>query len=151
MVSLLNSFKYVEMDGKFIETPCQEFEIVPPMVAATKTPSNISKSVEVVPRMVSLKDARAMVEEGDCTIWGQLPDIPFKIDKFGIGFTITAHKEVRHAHMGKPPLCIGNHEVNVVEDFEDENTFEYWIYPTVKGKFNNWHAKGFTPISFIEE
>ena len=26
MVSHLNSFKYVEMDGEFIETPCQNFE-----------------------------------------------------------------------------------------------------------------------------
>ena len=25
MVIHLNSFKYVEMDGEFIETPCQEF------------------------------------------------------------------------------------------------------------------------------
>ena len=29
MVSHLNSFRYVEMDGEFIETPCQNFEEVP--------------------------------------------------------------------------------------------------------------------------
>ena len=29
MVSYLNSFCYVEMDGEFIETPCQNFEEVP--------------------------------------------------------------------------------------------------------------------------
>ena len=29
MVSQLNSFRYVEMDGEFIETPCQNFEEVP--------------------------------------------------------------------------------------------------------------------------
>ena len=92
-----------------------------------------------------------MVEDGNCTIWGQPPDILFKADKFGLGFTIKAQKEVRRARVGKPPLRIGNHEVNTVEDSDDENTFEDWIYPTVEGKLNNWHEKDFTPISFIEE
>ena len=36
MVSHLNYFRYVEMDGEFIETPCQAFKIIPPMVTATK-------------------------------------------------------------------------------------------------------------------
>ena len=79
MVSYLNSFKYVEMDGEFIETPCQSFEVVPPMVAITKISSDIVKADKVVPRMVSLKDARAAVEDESCTTWGKLPDIPFKV------------------------------------------------------------------------
>ena len=29
MMSHLNSFRYVDMDGEFIETPCQNFEEVP--------------------------------------------------------------------------------------------------------------------------
>ena len=41
MVSHLNSFKYVEMDGEFIETPCQHFEEVPQTIAETHT---VSKS-----------------------------------------------------------------------------------------------------------
>ena len=61
MVSHLNSFKYVEMDGEFIETSCQDFKVVPSMVATTKISSNISKADEVVPRMVSLKDVSAVV------------------------------------------------------------------------------------------
>ena len=81
--------------------------------------------------MVSLKDARVVVEDGNCTIWGQFPDIPFKADKFGLGFTIKAQKEVSLTRVGKPPLYIGNHEVNVVEDSNDECAFEEWIYPTV--------------------
>ena len=88
MVSHLNSFKYVEMGGEFIETSCKAFEIVPPMVAATKISSNISKADEGIPRIVSLKNVYVVVEVGNCTIWGQLPDIPFKADKFGLGFTI---------------------------------------------------------------
>ena len=53
-----------------------------------------------MPRMSSLKDARAVVEEGGSTIWGQLPDFPFKSDKFGLGFTSTAQKTVRRALAG---------------------------------------------------
>ena len=125
------------MDGEFIKTLCQTFEVVPPLVAATKISSDISKADEVVPRMVSLKDARVVVEDGSCTIWGYLLEIPFKLDKFGLGFTIKAQKEVRSARMGNPPLRIGNHEVNIVEDSDNECAFEEWMYPTSGGKFNN--------------
>ena len=96
-------------------------------------------------------NTRAVVEDGNRTIWGQLPDIPFKADKFGLGFTIKDQKEVRRAHVGKPPLRVRNHVVNVVEDSDDECAFEERIYPTTGGKLNNWHAMDFTPISFIEE
>ena len=75
----------------------------------------------------------------------------FKLDKFRLSFTIKAQKEVRRAHVGKPPLCIRNHEVNAVEDSDDECSFEEWIYPTTGGNLNNWHAKDFTHISFNEE
>ena len=37
MVSHLNSFRYVEMDGDFIETQCQNFEEVPQTLASTET------------------------------------------------------------------------------------------------------------------
>ena len=100
--------------------------------------------------MVSFKDARAAVEDGSCDTWGQLPEITFKVDKCGLGFTIKAQKEVRRAHAGKPHLRIGNHEVNDVEDSDDECAFEEWGYPTTIG-LNNWHTKDFVPISFIEE
>ena len=82
MVGHMNSFKYVKMDGEFIETPCQAFEVIPPMVVvATPATPKISKGT---PRMASLKDARAVVEDGGCTIWGQLPDIPYKSENFGV-------------------------------------------------------------------
>ena len=42
------------------------------------------------PIIASLKDARVIVEDGGCTIWGQLSDIPYKSDKFGLGFTSKA-------------------------------------------------------------
>ena len=150
MVSHLNSFKYVEMDGEFIETPCQAFDVVPPNVAIAKISSDMPKADKVVPKMVSFKDARATVEYGNCATQGKLPKIPLKADTYGLGFTIKARKEVRRVRAGKPPLCIGNHEVNVVEESDDESDFEEWIYPTTT-ELNNWRAKDFVPISFIEE
>ena len=150
MVSPLNSFKYVEMDGEFIETPCQAFEVMPPMIAATKCSSDESKAVKDVPKMVSVKDDHAVIEEGICDTWRQLLDIPFKADKFGLGFTFKAQKEVRHARAGKTPLHIRNHEVNVVGDSDEEAAFKDWVYPN-KTELKNWHAKDFVPISFIEE
>ena len=41
MVSHLNSFRYVEMDGEFIETPCQNFEEVLQTIAATKIVASV--------------------------------------------------------------------------------------------------------------
>ena len=86
MVSHLNSFKYVEMDGEFIESPCQTFEVIPPTIIIAKATPSTPKITKDPPRMASLKDARVIVEEGGCTILGQLPDIPYKSNKFGLGF-----------------------------------------------------------------
>ena len=62
-----------------------------------------------------------------------------------------AQKEIRGARTGKPSLHLKSHEVNVVEDSDNECAFEDWIYPTTEGKPNNWHARDFVPISFIEK
>ena len=62
MVSHLNSFCYVEMNREFIETPCQNFEEVPQILASTEVTTNKPPL-----KMASLKDARVVVEEGGCT------------------------------------------------------------------------------------
>ena len=64
--------------------------------------------------MASLKDVRVVVEEGGCTVWGQLPDIPYKSDKFGMGFTSQAQRVVRHAraNFGRPPFHINSNGVH---------------------------------------
>ena len=67
MVSHLNLFKYVEMDGEFIETLCQAFEVVSPMVVSAKATLDVPKVVRDVPRMASLKDVRAAIEDRGCT------------------------------------------------------------------------------------
>ena len=69
MVSHLNFFRYVEMDGEFIETPCQHFEEVPQTLTSTETVAE-----DPPKKMASLKDARAVIEKGECANWGRLPD-----------------------------------------------------------------------------
>ena len=94
MVSHLNSFKYVEMDDEFIETPYQAFEVVFLMVDVAKTIPDTLEVAKDTPRTASLKDDCVVIEEGGYTIWGQLLDFPFKSDKFGLGFTYKAQKKV---------------------------------------------------------
>ena len=84
MISHLNSFRYMELYGEFIETPFQHFEEVYKEIAATKAVPSVPRITRPLPQMSSLKDARAIVEEGGSTIWGQLPDFPFKSDKFAL-------------------------------------------------------------------
>ena len=79
---------------------------------------------------------------------GQLPDIPYKSDKFGLGFTSNAQKAVRHACARGPPLKISNREVNAVED---GCNLEDWIFPTVNGGLSNSEARDFIPITFIPQ
>ena len=102
----------MEMDGEFIETPCKKFEVI--SSAAIKYVSSIPKTNRVLHNMASLKDDKATIEEGGCTIWGQLPDIPYKYDKFGLGFTEEGQRVVRRARAGRPQLCISNNKINDV-------------------------------------
>ena len=151
MVIHLNSFRYVEMDGEFIETPCQNFEEVPTTVAATKSTPKVPKITRPPLKMASLKDARAVVEEGGCTIWGQLLDIPYKSNKFGLRFTLEAQRAVRCSRAGGPPLRISNQGVNAVEDSDGSCDMDGWVFPTIGGGPNNWETKDFIPINFIQE
>ena len=151
MISHLNSFRYVELDGEFIETPFQHFEEVSQEIAVTKTVSQIPKITRPPLWMSSLKDAKAVVEEGGCTIWGKLPDIPYKSDKFGLGFTSSAQKAVHRARVRGPPLKISNREVNAVEDGEEDCSLEDWIFPTINEGLRNWEARDFIPITFIPQ
>ena len=146
MVIHLNSFRCVEMDGDFIETPCQNFEEVPQTLASTEVATDKPPM-----KMASFKDARAVIEKGGCANWGQLPDFAHKTDKFGLGFTAEAQRSVRSARIGRPPLRIRNPGVNAIENDEEESDIDNWIYPTTSGGLNNWMAKDFVPISFITQ
>ena len=74
--------------------------------------------------MASLKDARAVVEEGGCTNLGQLPDFTHKTDKFGLGFTTRAQRVVRCARVGGPPIRINNRGINTIKDSEEESDID---------------------------
>ena len=133
------------MDGEFIETPFQHFEEVPQTLAAAETVTE-----EDVPlKMASLKDARAVIEKGECANWGRLPDFTPKTDKFGLGFTAEAQRAVQNARIGRPPMFISNSGENAIEDDVEESEFDSWIYPTTDGVLSNWIAKDFIPISFV--
>ena len=67
------------------------------MVATAKATHDAPKAIKDVPRMASLKDASAVIKDGGCTIWGELPNIHFKSYKSGLGFTAKAQKEVKRA------------------------------------------------------
>ena len=86
------------MEGEFFETPCQAFKTVPRVmpVDSPVTP----KVAKIPPRMASLKVAQAAVKEGSRTVWGQLPDLPFKSDKTGLGFTTKGQKMIRRERGG---------------------------------------------------
>ena len=77
--------------------------------------------------MASLKDTKVVVEEGGCTVWGELPDVPYKSNKSGLGFTPQAQRVVcrARAHSGRPPFHINingvhNNHVNIVEDADGD-------------------------------
>ena len=128
----------MEMDGEFIETPCQTFEVISP--AAIKDVSAILKTTRVPHKMASLKDAKATIEESGSKIWGQLPNIPFKSRKFGLGFTVEGQRVVRRAHVGRPLFLISNNGVNYIEDTNSDYDFSSWIFPTVGDGLEKWKA-----------
>ena len=66
MVSHLNSFWYVKMDGEFIETPCKTFEVISPTII--EDVSCIPKITKTLHKMDSLKDSKATIEKGGNTI-----------------------------------------------------------------------------------
>ena len=98
-----------------------------------------------------MKDAKATIKEGGCTIWGQLSDIPYKYDKFGLGFTAEGQKVVCCAHARRPPFRVSNNGVNAIEDANNGCDFNSWIFPTTGNGLDNWKAGDIIPISFSQE
>ena len=130
---------------------CQNFEEVPQTLDATEVVTNVSKITRPPLRMASLKEAKLVIEEGGSTIWGHLPDIPYKSDKFVLGFSSGAQRVVCRARAGGPPLCISNHGVNALEDSDGDNDMDSWIFPTTNDGPSKWTTKDFVPITFIQK
>ena len=136
IVSSVQAFKYVEMDGEFFETPSQSFEVVPPPSPVLKPTPLVPKVVRAPPVMISLKDAQAAIENGDRAGWGQLINVPYKSDKAGLGF-----------NSGK----IVKNQINAMEDADSDCDLDSWIFPTIGDGLNNWKAEDTIPISFSQE
>ena len=120
-------------------------------MAETETGTTLAKITSPPLKMASLKDAKAIIEEGGCTIWGQLPDIPYKSDKLGLGFSLKAQRVVRRARAGGPPLHICNHGVNALEDSDGDYDMDSWIFSNTNGGLNNWTKRDFIPITFVQK
>ena len=99
--------------------------------------------------MASLKDAKATIEEGGCTIWGHLPNIPYKSNKFGLDFTAEGQRDALHARAGRPLLCVNNNGVNAIEDADSD--LSNWIFPTIGIRPENWKQEYIIHISFSQE
>ena len=133
IVSSVHTFRYVEMDGEFFETPTQSFEVVSPPDPVLKPTSCVPKVIRAPPAMISLKDAQAVVENGGRTGWGQLINVPYKS---GLGFN--SERMVKD-------------QINVVEDADSDCDLDSWIFPTIGDGLNNWKAEDTIPISFSQE
>ncbi|KAI5405555.1 hypothetical protein KIW84_052372 [Lathyrus oleraceus] len=136
IVSSVQAFRYVEMDGEFFETPSQSFEVIPPLSPVLKPTPLVPKVIRAPPAMISLKDAQAVVEDGGHTGWGQLIDVPYKSDKSGLGFN--SEKIVKD-------------QINAVEDADSDCDLDSWIFPTIGDRLNNWKVEDTIPISFSQD
>lgn len=74
----------------------------------------VPKVTRAPPTMASLKGAKTVVEEGGCTVWGQLTDVPYKSDKFGLGYNFK--QTVKD-------------QINVVQDTDSDCDLDGWISP----------------------
>ena len=101
--------------------------------------------------MASLKDAKVAVKKGRSSAWGQLPDIPHKTDKFGLGFTAAGQKAMRRSKVERTPIKISPYGINALDGKDEEASIEDWIFPTIEGGLCNWEAKDFVPITFINQ
>src|SRR4051812_20077758 len=115
VVSHLSNSKYVEMDGEFIKTPCHSFEVVPPDVSTAKHIS-VTPATKINPTTASLKDAKAVIKEGGCTVWGQLLDVPYKFDKLGLGYANGIQKNDQSPRSGGLMSHFISQGVNAIED-----------------------------------
>src|ERR1051325_6134107 len=137
------------MEGEFFETPCQAFEAVPRVMPVD---SPVTPEVtNVPPRMASLKDAQVAVEEGGRAIWGQLPDLPFKSDKIGLGFTTKGQKMIHRERASKLPFHISKNGVHAIEDDDNDFNINNWIFPTPDNGLGNWKTEDVIPISSRQE
>ena len=82
---------------------------------------------------------------------GSASDIPYKSDKFDLGFTAKGQRAIPHPRAGRHHFRISNNKVNAIEDADSDYDFDSWIFPTIGDGLDNWKAEDIFPISFSQE
>ncbi|XP_058775253.1 uncharacterized protein LOC131649509 [Vicia villosa] len=135
-------------NGKIVTVHGEEEYVV---VSAAKHTSTVPKVTRIPLTMASLMDARAVVEEGGITFWGQLIDIPYKFDKLRLGCTTVTQKSNHHTRPGGLMSHFISKGVNALEDGESNCNVDKWIFPTPDNGLNNWNTEDVISISFNQE
>lgn len=138
LVTHLTSFRYVEVEGEVHETPLHAFEAVQ-MIQTSR-----SKDKRPAVSMSSLKDARAVVENGHPKGWGRVLDLPLKFIKLGLGFSKSQQDVAPEAHKAPKVLTpvrftgagfINNDQANAADDDDDSDyDINNWIRLSVPGE-----------------
>lgn len=145
VISRLNSFRYVEVEGEIHEIPFQAFDVV----HAIKIPHVV----------------HAVMESEHPEGWGRVLELPTQKDKCGLGFKFD--QEWRNQKKNSTPetqqvvgpikfISAGKsteEDACVVEDEVDNDyDLENWIHPTVPGqKLSNWTSEELVTVTRVEE
>lgn len=90
------------------------YETILPTNPVIEPVRRVPKVICAPPTRTSLKGAKAVVEEGGCTVWGQMTDVPYKSDKFDMKFS--SKRTVKD-------------QVNVVQDADSDCYIDGQISP----------------------
>lgn len=141
VISHLNSFRYIEVEGEIHETPFQAFDIV----HAIKIPHVEEKKLEI--SMSSFKQAQAVVEFGHPEGWCRVLELPTQKDKCGLGFKFD--QEWRNQKNNSTPetqqatgpikfISVGKSKEEdacaVEDEMDNDYDLETWIHPTFPGQ-----------------
>lgn len=150
LVSHLTSFRYMEIEGEYHETPFQAFEAV----HMIKTPQ--TKKSEAP--MSSLKDAKAVVESEQSNSWGHVIEVSPKLDKFCLGFkgkksdmesgSSSLSTPVKFSSAGTIQDC----NINAVDNENDGFNIDNWIRPSIPDiGLNNWTSMDVVQVTSTPE
>ncbi|XP_050916439.1 uncharacterized protein LOC127131569 [Lathyrus oleraceus] len=159
VISHLNSFRYVEVEGEIHETPFQAFDVV----HAIKIPHVEEKKLEI--SMSSFKQAQAIMESGHPEGWGRVLELPTQKDKCGLGFKFdqewmnqkkNSTPETQQATGPIKFIIAGKNKEEDICAVEDEVDNDYdletWIHPIVIGQeLSNWTSEELVMVTGMEE
>ena len=109
--------------------------------------------------MSSLKDAKAVVENGNPEGWGQVLDVIPKFNKFSLGFSLGQQSVTTRASdlstpvkFSRPGAAQEGHSNAIGDDRVDRYDIEDWTRPNILGQaLNNWTFVDDIQVSNAEE